>query len=65
MLAGILALEKPIKKQNTMYKPVLAITALVTLNVHYPEHNGQNGSFASNICLLSALKLTVCSKLVS
>ena len=55
MLAGILALQKPMEIHNA----ALVITAVAAFNSHYPEQSLHISSFASNICLLMALKLTV------
>ena len=61
VLAVILALQKPMEIPNTrLYShAVLVITALAVYNPYYTEQSLQISSFASNICLLTALKLTV------
>ena len=61
VLAGILTLRKPmeIPKTRLIHNAVLVITALAAYNPHHPEQSLHISSFASNICLLTALKLTV------
>ena len=62
VLAGILALQKPMEIPKTrlyIHDAVLVITALAAFNPYHPEQSLHISSFASNICLLTALKLTV------
>ena len=62
VLAGILALQKPMdipKTRLAIHNAVLVITALAAYNPHHPEQSLHISYFASNICLLRVLKLTV------
>ena len=61
VLPGILALQKAYgdTKDQAIHNAVLVITALAAYNPHHPEQSLHISSFASNICLLTALKLTV------
>ena len=61
VLAGILALQKAYgnTKDQAIHDAVLVIAALAAFNPYYPEQSLQICSFVSNICLLTALKLTV------
>ena len=61
VLAGILVFQKPmeIPKNQIIHDAILVITALAAYNLHYPEQSLHISSFTSNICLLTALKLTV------
>ena len=45
-------------KDQAIHNAVLVITALAAYNPHHPEQSLHISSFASNICLLRALKLT-------
>ena len=45
-------------KDQAIRNAVLVITALAAYNPHHPEQSLHMSSFASNICLLTALKLT-------
>jgi len=54
VLAGILALPK----DQAIHDAVLVIT-LTALAAYHPEQSLHISSFASNICILTALKLTV------
>ena len=48
-------------KDQGICSAVLVVTALAAYNPHYPEQSLHISSFASNIHLLRALKLTVFS----
>jgi len=46
-------------KDQAIHNAVLIIIALAAYNPHHPEQSLHISSFASNICLLTALKLTI------